>query len=417
MFASLKIRNYRLYFIGQGLSHGGNWMQIVALSWLVLELTGSGIALGSVLAFRFAPMLFGGLFAGFIVDRFNKRHILYVTQTSFALLALALSVLVYTDTIHIWTLFVFATIYGLVDVIDNPTRQTFVHEMVGRDNIRNAIALNSTEANLARTIGPLVAGSLIATVGIAFCFAMNALSFCAVLFVILRMRQSEFHQEKRKHESAGHVFDSIVYVASVPLIRDILLIVAAIGTLSYEFQVSLPLLAQNTFNGTAADYAALLSAMGAGSVAGGLFVASRQTIAVREFAAATLLFGISICVTALMPTLSLAIIGMIFVGFFSIIFTSLGNSMIQLEAQPHMRGRVMSLWAMAIFGSTLVGGPMIGFIGEFANARWALAVGGATAIAAAGYAAFVMRKRETSLTLRDERLANNEGNTTDNIKL
>ena len=392
-------------------------MQIVGLSWLVLMLTGSGVALGSVLAFRFAPMLFGGLFAGMIVDRFNKRHILYVTQTSFALLALALSVLVYTDTIQIWMLFVFATVYGLVDVIDSPTRQTFVHEMVGRDNIRNAVALNSTEANLARAVGPLIAGSLIATVGIAFCFAANALSFCAVLFVISRMRQGEFYHEERQ-KPAGSVFEIISYVASVPLIRTVLLVMAAIGTLTYEFQVSLPLLAQNTFSGTAADYAALLSAMGAGSVAGGLFSASRHMISVREFVAAALLFGISICATALMPTLSLAIIGMIFVGFFSIHMTSLGNSMIQLETQPHFRGRVMSLWTTAIFGSTLIGAPIIGLIGEYGNARWALAVGGITAIVAGGYAALSMLKKESSRTVGAEvEIARDVQETTETIKL
>jgi MFS family permease len=418
MFASLKIRNYRLYFIGQGLSHGGNWMQIVGLGWLVLQLTGSGTALGSILAVRFTPMLLGGPFAGIIVDRFNKRHILYVTQTTFALLALFLSGLVFTGTIQIWMLFVFAFVYGLVDAIDNPTRQTFVHEMVGRDNLRNAVTLNSTEANLARAIGPLIAGSLIATVGIAFCFAANAVSFCAVLFVISQMRHREFHHEEKSNKPVGHLLEGISYVRSVPLIRDVLIIMAAIGTFSYEFQVSLPLLAQNTFNGGAADYAALLSAMGAGSVAGGLFAASRQTIVVREFAGAALFFGISICITAIMPTLSLAIIGMIFVGFFSINLTSLGNSMIQLEAEPHMRGRVMSLWSTAIFGSTLIGGPAIGLIGEYANARWALAIGGATAIAAAVYAARSMLKRETPQTVGEEvGLSSSEEETTESTKI
>ena len=267
-------------------------------------------------------------------------------------------------------------------------------------------------------IGPLIAGSLIATVGIAFCFAANAFSFGAVLFVISRMRKSEFHHEEKSNKPVGHVFESISYVASVPLIRNILLIMAAIGTFSYEFQVSLPLLAQNTFNGTAADYAALLSAMGAGSVAGGLFAASRRTIAAREFMIAALLFGISICVTAIMPTLSLAVIGMIFVGFFSINLTSLGNSMIQLEAQPHMRGRVMSLWSSAIFGSTLVGGPVIGLIGEYANARWALAAGGITAIAAALYAALSMLKKEAPHVVgEDVELMRSEGESADAIKL
>lgn len=369
-------------------------MQIVALSWLVLQLTGSGTALGSVLAVRFMPMLFGGPFAGIVVDKFNKRHILYVTQTSFAFLAFVLSVLVFTDTIQIWMLFIIAMVYGLVDAIDNPTRQTFVHEMVGRENIRNAVSLNSTEANIARAIGPLIAGSLIAGVGIAFCFLANAISFIAVLFVLSRMHRKEFLIEKQEHKHIGHMWESVSYAASMPLIRTVLIAMAAIGTLSYEFQVSLPLLAQNTFNGVAADYAALLSAMGAGSVAGGLFSAIRQKIELREFTISAFLFGFAICITAIMPTLSLAVIGMIFVGFFSINLTSLGNTMIQLEAAPHMRGRVMSLWSTAIFGSTLIGAPIIGFVGEFANARWALAAGGFAAIAAAAYTMKALPDRE-----------------------
>lgn len=393
-FSSLKIRNYRLYFLGQGLSQCGNWMQIVALGWLVLELTGSGVALGIVGAFRFAPMLLGGPFAGIVVDRFNKRRILFVTQSLFALIALVLSVLVYTDTIRIWILFVSAVVYGLVDVVDNPTRQVFVHEMVGRENLRNAVTLNSTEANLARALGPLVAGSLIASIGIAFCLFSNAVSFGAVLIVLSLMRESEFHREHSERKAIGHIFESLSYVVSMPLIRTILLVMAVIGTFAYEFQVSLPLLAQQTFLGAAADYAALLSAMGAGSVAGGLFAASRHRVAPREFIASAFFFGLSILFTAIMPTLSLAIVGMIFVGFFSINLTSLGNTMIQLASASHMRGRVMSLWSMAIFGSTLIGGPTIGLIGQYAGARWGLAVGGIAAVAAALYAARTLLKKD-----------------------
>ena len=166
-FSSLKVPNYRLYFIGQAFSAAGNWMQVVGLGWLVLQLTGSGTMLGIVGAFRFAPMLLGGPFAGIIVDKFDKRRILYVTQSSFAIVSLALAFLVYTDLIQIWMLFISAVLFGLIDVIDNPTRQTFVHEMVGPENLRNAVTLNSTEANLARAIGPMIAGTLIVTVGIA----------------------------------------------------------------------------------------------------------------------------------------------------------------------------------------------------------------------------------------------------------
>lgn len=386
-FSSLKIHNYRLYFIGQAFSHAGNWMQTVALSWLVLQLTGSGTALGLVLAFRFLPMLVGGPFAGAIVDRFDKRTILYVTQSAFAILALALSILVYTGQIEVWMLFVFAFIYGCFDVVDNPTRQTFVHEMVGRDNIRNAVTLNSTEANLARAIGPVIAGTLIATVGIAFCFLANAVSFIALIVMLIYMREKEMHKELIESRPGGHILQSLSYAASVPFIKTVLIAMAVIGTLSYEFQVSLPLLAQGTFFGSAADYAALLSAMGAGSVAGGLFAASRHKIAPHEFVVSAFFFGLAISLTAIMPTLSLATVGMFFVGFFSINLTSLGNTMIQLEAAPHMRGRVMSLWSMAIFGSTLIGGPIIGSIGEYIGPRWGLALGGIAAMAAAGYAA------------------------------
>ena len=400
-FSSLKVRNYRLYFIGQGFSHAGNWMQVVGLGWLVLQLTGSGTMLGIVGAFRFAPMLLGGPFAGIIVDRFDKRRILYVTQSSFAIVSLALAFLVYTDLIQIWMLFVSAVLFGLIDVIDNPTRQTFVHEMVGQENLRNAVTLNSTEANVARAIGPMIAGTLIATVGIAFCFLANSVSFIALITMLSFMSKKDMHTEEREEKPRGHLLESISYAASVPVIKTVLIAMAVIGTLAYEFQVSLPLLAQGTFAGAAADYAALLSAMGAGSVAGGLFAASRRKTAPHEFVASAFFFGLSIGITAIMPTLSLAIVGMVFVGFFSINLTSLGNTMIQLAAAPHMRGRVMSLWAMAIFGSTLVGAPIVGLIGEYIGPRWGLAIGGVAAMAAAGYAARTLLKTDWLRTVSE----------------
>lgn len=416
-FASFKVRNYRLYFIGQGFSQIGNWMQIVALGWLVLQLTGSGTVLGIVAAFRFAPMLLGGPFAGIIVDRFDKRRILYITQSLFALTALILSVLVYTDAIKIWMLFVSALISGFIDVVDNPARQTFVHEMVGRENLRNAVTLNSTEANLARALGPVIAGSLIITVGIPLCLFSNALSFSAVLFVLSLIRGSEFHKERVTPRPRGHLFESLSYAASVPIIRTVLLAMAVIGTLSYEFQVSLPLLAQTTFAGSAADYAALLSAMGAGSVAGGLFAASRQKIAPHEFVGSAFFFGLSICVTAIMPSLSLAIVGMIFVGFFSISLTSLGNTMIQLESASDMRGRVMSLWSMAIFGSTVVGGPLIGLTGQYVGPRWGLALGGIAAIAAAAYAARTLLQKDWLRTVSERVGLETQESEAENLKL
>lgn len=381
-FASLAVRNYRLYYIGQGLSHCGNWMQTVAAGWLVLTLTGSGIQLGAVMALRYLPMLLGGFFAGEIVDRFDKRTLLFRTQSVAAALALFLSAVVFFDVVQLWMLYIVALLSGITDAIDNPTRQTFVHEMVGPENLRNAVTLNSTMANLARALGPMFAGTLIATVGIAFCFFANALSFLAVIAALRLIRSGELHSQELRPQAGRDYFAGMRYAASKPVIKSVLLAMAVIGTLSYEFQVSLPLLARSVFAGGAADYAALLSAMGVGSVVGGLYAASRKRIAFPEFVMWALLFGLSICITAFLPSLSLATVGMVAVGFFSINLTSTGNTMIQLESDAHMRGRVMALWSSAIFGSTLVGAPVIGAVGEYAGARWALAIGGVAALAA-----------------------------------
>ena len=392
-FSSLTIRNYRLYFTGQGLSQVGDWMQIVALGWLVLELTGSGVALGAVLALRFTPIFFGGPFGGILIERFDKRLILIVTQSAFGLLALALALLSYSGITEMWMIYGLACITGVVDLIDKPTRQTFVHEMVGSDHLRNAVSLNSTLNNSARSLGPLFAGALIVGFGVGSCFLLKAFSVIGILAMLRMIREDELHREKQE-QSPRHLLSGVRYISSIPRIRDILISMAVVGTLSYEFQVTLPLFAHGAFAGAAADYAALLSAMGAGSVAGGLFAASRHRLSSREFVFSLLLFGISITLTAYLPTLGLAVVGMVFVGFFSVNLTSVASTMLQLESAPHMRGHVMSLWTMAIFGSTLIGAPLIGLIAEYAGARASLAIGGLAALVAGAFAASRMLRRE-----------------------
>ena len=393
-FASLKIRNYRLYFIGIGFSHIGSWMQTVALGWLVLDITGSGVQLGMVLAIRFAPLLFGAILAGNIVDSLDKRKLLFGTQIASAILASLLGILVYTGIIEMWMVFFAALLSGCTDALDRPARQTFVHEMVGPEHLRNAVALNSTEANLARAIGPLCAGILIASVGMATCFVANALSYVLFIVFLALIRKEELHREERVHE-IGHTFAGLSYAFSQPLIRTILISMTVIGTLSYEFSTSLPLFTQVNFAGDAAEYAAFLSVMGIGSVVGGLFVASRTVITPREFVVWAFLFGLSMCVVAIMPTLLFAILAMSFVGFFSICLTSTASTMLQLESAPHMRGRVMSLWSMAIFGSTLIGAPVIGFIGEHVSPRWAIAIGGIASLVTALFASRALLLRYT----------------------
>ncbi|MEK9154407.1 MAG: MFS transporter, partial [Patescibacteria group bacterium] len=398
-FTSFKIRNFRLYFFGRGVSLIGSWMHVVGMGWLVLLMTGSGTALGGVMAAKFFPMFFAAPIGGLIADRFDKRRVLYWTQSILAVLALGISYMVFTETITLTSIYVFALATGFIDSIDQPTRQAFVHEMVGPEYLRNAITLNSTLANLTRVIGPLTAGLLIAGAGIAFCFFVNALSFLAVLVMLFLINPRELRAEKREKKTSTDLLAGIRYASTIPLLRTILITMAIVGIFSYEFQTSLPLLARTTFLGGASDYAALLAAMGAGSVAGGLFAASRKSIVAREFVIYTLLFGISICVAALMPSIGTAIVMMIFVGFFSINMSSLGNTMVQLSSSASMRGQVMSLWTMAIFGTTLIGAPLIGWIGEHIDPRAGLALGGIAALLAGAYAGIRLLPKDTLLSI------------------
>lgn len=393
-FASLAVRNYRLYFIGQAISLSGTWMQTIGQDWLVLKLTGSGTQLGIVSAFQFLPILFLGPWGGIVTDRYNKRKILFATQTVAGLLALCLGILVATGSVRIWMIYLLALGLGLVNTLDNPTRQTFVPEMVGRELLPNAITLNSTEVNLARAAGPAIAGVVIAAFGLALCFFINAASYIAVIFMLIIMRPAELLTAPPVRKRKGQLREGLRYVRRNPVLFDTLIMMAVIGTFSYEFSVSLPLMAQFVFHGNAASYAALVTATGAGAAVGGLFTASRTRINRRMLVAAAFFFGLSLFTTALMPTLVLATVVLFLAGFFSISFLSLGNSTLQLESDPKKRGLVMSLWAVAFLGSTPIGGPIVGFIGEHVGPRWALGVGGAAAVLAALFGAGVLSRKD-----------------------
>ncbi len=382
-FASLNVRNFRLYFIGQSISLSGTWMQTVGQAWLVLQITGSGTALGLITALQFLPILVLGPWGGVVADRFPKRRILYVTQAASGLLALALGLLVASGAVRLWMVGVLALCLGLVNAVDNPARQTFVLEMVGKEQLQNAVSLNSVLVNLARVIGPALAGVLITSVGLASCFNVNAASYIAVLVGLWMMDGGEFHPAPVVTRAKGQLREGFRYVKSTPLLRNVLLMMAIIGTLSYEFQVILPLFAQFTLHGGAGTFAALTGAMGVGSVIGGLYTAGRREVRPEMLVRASLLFGVVILASAAAPNLALAIGALVLVGIFSINFLSLGNTTLQLESTGEMRGRVMALWAVAFLGSTPVGGPIIGWIGQHAGPRWGLAVGGLAALAAA----------------------------------
>jgi MFS family permease len=391
-FSSLRIRNYRLYYIGQIISTSGTFMQSIAQSWLVLNLTNSAAALGIVTALQFGPILFLGPYGGVIADRFPKRNILYVTQSAAGFLALILGVLVATGLVTLWMVYFLAFCLGLINAFDNPTRQTFIMEMVGENELRNAVTLFSSLVNLSRVIGPAIAGALIVAVGLAPCFILNGISYAAVVIMLALMHASELHVNPPLPRAKGQLREGLRYVISSPILGNVLVMLALVGTFTFEFQVTLPIMAQFTFNGDASSYAFLTAAMGLGAGIGGLLIASRKNAVPYKLVGAAFLFGLTVLGAALMPTLALAGLVMVLVGFSSIYFTSLGNSILQLESSPQMRGRVMSFWSIAFLGSTTIGGPLVGWFAETAGPRWGLALGGIAALAAAAYGAVTLRK-------------------------
>jgi MFS family permease len=382
-FSSLRIRNYRLYFLGQIISTSGTFMQSIAQDWLVLKLSNSGTALGIVTALQYVPILFIAPYGGVIADRLQKRKILYLTQSIAGLLALILGTLVATNIIRLWMVFILAFCLGLTNAFDNPTRQSFVVEMVGEDELKNAVTLYSTLVNLSRIIGPGLAGVLITTIGLAPCFILNGISYSAVVIMLYKIHADELRISPPAARSKSQIREGFSYVLSNPVLRSTLLMIVLIGTLTFEFQVSLPLIARFTFNGDAQVYASLSMALGVGAVTGGLMIAGRKDVSPDRLVKNALGFGLVILVAAFMPSLTLVVLTLVLVGVFSISFTSLGNSLLQLESTSQMRGRVMSFWAIAFLGSTTFGGPIVGWIGEHAGPRWALALGGLAAVSAA----------------------------------
>ncbi len=391
-FSSLKIRNYRVYYIGQIISVSGTFLQSLAQDWLVLKLTGSGTLLGAVLAFQFFPVLIFSSYGGVIADRFPKRKILYITQSIGGLLALFLGILILTNIVQLWMVFVFALGLGLVSSIDNPVRQSFVSEMVGRDQIKNAVSLWAVLISVCRVIGPAIAGVLIASVGLGLCFIINAISYIAVLIALFMINSDELHHTPLQPKAKGQISEGLRYVKNTPILLVSLVMMAIIGTISFEWQASLPLFASFVLHGDAGTYSALSVALGIGMLIGGLFNASSGSTSLRPIVYSALFLGISMIISSISTNIIFVLLIFVFIGLFLIIFANLSNSILQMNSEPHMRGRVMSLWSMAFFGSTAIGGPFIGWIGEMFGAQWSLAVGGIAALIAALYGFIVLER-------------------------
>jgi MFS family permease len=383
-FSSLRIRNYRLYFTAQLISVSGTWMQTVAQSWLVLRLTGSGVDLGIVVGLQFLPMLLFGPVGGLVADRINKRRLLYLTQAGGGVLALVLGILVVTHEVQLWQVYVLAAMLGMVNVFDNPARQTFIMEMVGREDLPNAVSLNTVVMNASRVVGPAIGGVIITLVGLGVCFFVNAASYIAVIIGLSMMRSAELHPTGTVRRAKGQIRDGFRYVWRTPSLRNTLLAVAVIGIFAYNFTVTLALLAKDTFHGGAGTYSVLTACMGAGAVVGGLLAAHRARPTPRLLQVLALVFGGLLGAVALAPTLATAAVLIVFMGAASIGFIATANASLQLGADPAMRGRVMALYAMAFLGTTPIGAPLVGAIAQWTSPRISLLVGAVATILSAG---------------------------------
>ena len=377
-FAALSVPNYRRYYSGQAISLAGTWMQMTAQSWLVLTLSHSSTVLGVIVALQTLPVLLLGPYGGVIADRVDKRRLMVILQAAMGVQALALGVLTVTGMVTVWEIGILAALLGFNNAFENPARQSFMMELVGPEHLRNAVSLNSVLVNVARSVGPAVAGVLIATVGDGVCFLVNAASFVAVVFSLTTMNAAELNPTTPTPRARGQLREGLAYVRSTPALMVPLVMMGIAGCLTYEFQVTLPVMASRGLHAGAAGFGFMTAAMGVGAVFGGLFVAARGRTGLRPLVVAAGLFTVTMALATLAPTLAFELLALALVGVANIAFMSTGNSTLQLTAAPEMRGRVMSLWFVAFQGSTPIGGPLIGAVMGALGARAGLGLGAVT---------------------------------------
>jgi MFS family permease len=374
-FRSLHTRNFRLFFVGQLISQAGTWMQSVAVVWVVLDLTDDGVALGLVVALQFLPMLVLGPWTGLLADRVDRHRLMIGTQIAFTALAVAFSVVTLTGRTTVAAMYVLSAVFGIITAVDNPARRVLVAELVGPEDVPNAVGLNSALMTGSRVVGPAAAGALIAGPGAATCFVVNAVTYLAVIAALVRMDRSTFRSPPLVARAKGQLRAGFRYVWQTPELRVCLGLVGVAGVTVFNFQVTLPLLAERTFDGDATTFTLLYATMSLGSVAGALSVARRREVDMSFLVRTGTGLTVSTLALALAPTLPLAVAAAVPVGFSSIYLISGASAAVQLAADPSMRGRVLALLAMLFLGSTPIGGPIAGWVSEVTNPRVGVALG------------------------------------------
>ena len=377
-FRALHVRNYRLYASGQLLSNTGTWMQRVAQDWLVLSLTnGSGVALGITTGLQFLPFLLFSLWGGWLADRVRRRKFLVFTQAAMGAQGIILGVLAITGLVTVGQVYLFAFLLGVVSAVDNPTRQAFVGEMVRSDDLPNAVALNSASFNLGRILGPALAGLLVAAIGTGPVFLLNGLSYLATIAALVAMRPAEFVRHKGLGEKAAvRLRDGLSYVRHRADLILVLVIVAGVGTLGFNFQVTLALMARQEFHRGAAEFGLLSTALAVGSLSGSLLAARRGIPSLRMVVVSAALFAAVEVGVGLMPTFAMFLVTLPLAGVLALTFSNSAQSYLQLHSAPSVRGRVMGIYMLVFFGGTPFGAPFLGWLADNFGPRWGLIGGG-----------------------------------------
>lgn len=393
-FSSLRGFNYRVWASGAFVSNVGTWVQRTAQDWLVFtQLTRhDASAVGLVMALQFAPQLLFLPWTGFAADRFNQRRLLAFTQGAMGSLSLLLGILTVTGVVQLWHVYIFAFLFGSAFAFDAPVRQTFVAELVGDEELHNAVALNSTSFNAARMIGPAISGILVAAIGTGWAFLINGISFVAVLISLAFLRVAELHPAIRAHRAAGGFREGLRYVRGRRDLMAILVILFLIGTFGLNFPIFISTMAVGVFHADARGYGLLSSIMAIGTMAGALLGASRGKPRFRSLPIGAAVFGLGCTFAAFATSYWSFAMALVVIGVATLTLTNATNSLMQLSTEPAMRGRVMALRVSIALGGTPLGAPIIGWVATHAGPRWALGVAAASAFAAAIIGVFANKR-------------------------
>lgn len=393
-FASLRTRNFRLFVVGQLVSQSGSWLTLIAQTLLVLRLTGnSGTAVGGLTAFQFGPVLLLGAYGGAVADRYDKRRMLLATQTLAMLQSFALGAVVFAGVASVPVVYALAAVQGVITAFDNPSRRAFVVEMVPGDQVNNAVSLNSAVMTGSRVVGPAAAGALVLSVGYGWCFTLDAVSYLAVIYGLWRMDPAALHPAPPRARRPGDVRDGLRYIRSRRDLFVPLVMMAIIGTLAFNFSVTLPLLVKRSLHGSDGTFTVLFSILSVGSLAGALFTARRTEVTGRQLVGAAALFGVAMLGLAASPSLAVGLPVTVALGFASVMFMTASTAIVQIGAGPEYRGRVLAVQAMVFLGSTPVGGPLVGAVADAYGPRASVAIGGVACLVAAAYAARALPDR------------------------